>query len=77
MQNHLYKYEDIFSFYLDQRGVNIKGKSYDANIISDYESNTEEDCTVTVYKKYLSLFGEKYQTSANEYIESKWKKILA
>jgi len=52
---NLDKDEDIFSFYLDQRGVNIKGKSYDANIISDYESNTEEDCTVTVYKKYLSL----------------------
>ena len=29
------------------------------------------------HQKYLSLFGEKYQTSANEYIESLWKKILA
>ena len=49
------KEEEIFTLYIGERGVSVKGTSYDAILSQNYEGSGGEGSKVTVYKKYLQL----------------------
>jgi len=49
------KEEEIFTLYVGERGVSVKGSSYDAILSANYEGTGGEGSKVTIYKKYLQL----------------------
>jgi len=52
---NLDKDEDIFTIYTSDKGIGIKGSSYDATLCRTYDSNVDTGAKVVIYKKYLNL----------------------
>ncbi len=52
---NLDKDEDIFTLYTSEKGINIKGTSYDATLCHSYDSDSEIGTKVVIYKKYINL----------------------
>lgn len=52
---NLDKDEDIFTLYINEKGIGIKGTSYDATLCHTYDSNSEVGTKVVIYKKYVNL----------------------
>lgn len=52
---NLDKEEDIFTLYTSEKGIGIKGTSYDATLCHSYETNTDVGSKVIIYKKYINL----------------------
>jgi len=52
---NLDKEEEVFTLYVGDRGVSVKGTSYDALLTQAYEGEAAVGSKVTIYKKYLSL----------------------
>lgn len=52
---NLDKDEDTFTLYVSDKGVAIKGSSYDANVVHQYEGDATVGSKVVIYKKYLNL----------------------
>ena len=52
---NLDKEEDIFSIYIGDKGISVKGNSYDATLCHTYDSNVEVGTKVVIYKKYINL----------------------
>ena len=52
---NLDKDEDTFTLYVSDKGVAIKGSSYDANVVHQYEGDAAVGSKVVIYKKYLNL----------------------
>jgi len=52
---NLEKEEDTFTLYVSDKGIGIKGASYDADIVHSYEGDAEKGSHVVIYKKYLNL----------------------
>ena len=52
---NLDKEEDIFSIYIGDKGISVKGNSYDATLCHTYESNVDVGTKVVIYKKYINL----------------------
>ena len=52
---NLDKEEDIFSIYIGEKGISVKGNSYDATLCHTYESNVDVGTKVVIYKKYINL----------------------
>ena len=64
---NLDKDEDIFTLYIGEKGINIKGTSYDATLCHSYDSNVEKGAKVVIYKKYINLLDkENYKVSVCE-----------
>ena len=64
---NLDKDEDIFTLYIGDKGINIKGTSYDATLCHSYDSNVEKGSKVVIYKKYINLLDkENYKVSVCE-----------
>lgn len=47
--------EDTFRLKINGKGVSVKGSSYDATIVHNYEGSAKEGDEVIIYKKYLNL----------------------
>jgi hypothetical protein len=52
---NLDKDEDIFTLYINEKGIGIKGTSYDATLCHSYDSDSEVGTKVVIYKKYINL----------------------
>lgn len=52
---NLDKDDDIFRLKISDKGVNVKGSSYDATIVHSYEGDVSVGDEVIIYKKYLNL----------------------
>jgi hypothetical protein len=52
---NLDKDEDVFTLYTSEKGINIKGTSYDATLCHSYDSDSEIGTKVVIYKKYINL----------------------
>jgi hypothetical protein len=52
---NLDKDEDIFTLYINKKGIGIKGTSYDATLCHSYDSDSDVGTKVVIYKKYLNL----------------------
>jgi hypothetical protein len=52
---NLDKDEDIFTVYMSEKGIGIKGTSYDATLCHSYESDSTPGTKVVIYKKYINL----------------------
>jgi hypothetical protein len=52
---NLDKEDETFTLYLTEKGVNVKGTSYDSTICSTYEGEAKLGSKVVIYKKYLGL----------------------
>lgn len=52
---NLDKDEDVFTLYIGDKGISVKGTSYDASVTHSYESDVDPGAKVVIYKKYLSL----------------------
>jgi hypothetical protein len=52
---NLDKDEDTFTLYSTDRGISVKGNSYDAALSNVHKSNSELGSRVVIYKKYLNL----------------------
>ena len=52
---NLDKDEDIFTLYINEKGIGIKGTSYDATLCHSYDSDSEAGTKVVIYKKYINL----------------------
>lgn len=64
---NLDKEEDIFTLYIGEKGINIKGTSYDAVLCHSYDSSVEKGAKVVIYKKYINLLDkENYRVSVCE-----------
>lgn len=58
----LEKEEDTFTLYVSDKGISVKGSSYDAAICSQYEGDASLGEQVVIYKKYINLLdGENYK----------------
>jgi hypothetical protein len=49
------KEEEVFTLYVGDRGISVKGTSYDALLSQNYEGSGGVGSKVTIYKKYLQL----------------------
>ena len=64
---NLDKEEDIFTLCIGEKGINIKGTSYDATLCHSYDSSVEKGAKVVIYKKYINLLDkENYKVSVCE-----------
>ena len=52
---NLDKDEDIFTLYINEKGVCVKGTSYVATLCHSYDSDSELGTKVVIYKKYINL----------------------
>ena len=52
---NLDKDEDIFTLYINEKGIGIKGTSYDATLCHSYDSDSDVGTKVVIYKKYVNL----------------------
>lgn len=52
---NLDKDEDIFTVYTSDKGIGVKGTSYDATLCHSYDSTSELGTKVVIYKKYINL----------------------
>lgn len=52
---NLDKDDDVFTLYLNEKGIGVKGISYDASITNKYNEGSTIGSKVVVYKKYLGL----------------------
>jgi len=52
---NLDKDEDIFTLYISEKGIAIKGTSYDATLCHSYNSDSDVGSKVVIYKKYINL----------------------
>jgi hypothetical protein len=52
---NLDKDEDIFTLYTSEKGIGIKGTSYDATLCHSYETTAAVGSKVIIYKKYINL----------------------
>jgi len=52
---NLEKEEDVFSFSISERGVNVVGAAYDAVIATKFAGDVPVGTKVTAYKKYFNL----------------------
>jgi len=58
----LEKEEDTFTLYVSEKGIAVKGSSYDATLCHQYEGEAEVGTQVVIYKKYINLLdGENYK----------------
>ena len=52
---NLDKDEDIFTLYINEKGIGIKGTSYDATLCHSYDSDSDVGTKVVIYKKYVRI----------------------
>jgi hypothetical protein len=52
---NLDKDEDVFTLYVSEKGIAIKGTSYDATLSHSYEAEPIIGSKVVIYKKYINL----------------------
>jgi len=52
---NLEKEEEVFDIYISDKGVSVRGKSFDTLISSAYEGNVDVGTKVSVYKKFINL----------------------
>lgn len=52
---NLDKEDETFTLYLSERGVSVKGTSYDSLVTGSYNGEAPVGSKVVIYKKYLSL----------------------
>lgn len=52
---NLDKDEDIFTLYTGEKGIGIKGTSYDATLCHSFNSDLPSGSKVVIYKKYINL----------------------
>lgn len=52
---NLDKDEDVFTLYASEKGVGIKGTSYDATLCHTYDKGNVNGSKAVIYKKYLNL----------------------
>jgi hypothetical protein len=52
---NLDKDEDIFTIYTGEKGIGIKGTSYDATLCHTYDTDSDIGTKVVIYKKYINL----------------------
>jgi len=52
---NLDKDEDIFTLYISEKGVGVKGTSYDATLSHSYDASSTLGSKVIIYKKYINL----------------------
>ena len=52
---NLEKEEDTFTLCVNEKGIAVKGNSYDATLAHTYEGENAEGQKVVIYKKYINL----------------------
>jgi hypothetical protein len=52
---NLDKEEETFTLYLSDKGVSVKGTSYDSTVTASYAGDAQVGSKVVIYKKYLNL----------------------
>lgn len=52
---NLDKEEETFTLYLSDKGVSVKGTSYDSTVTTSYAGDAPVGSKVVIYKKYLNL----------------------
>ena len=52
---NLDKEDETFTVYINEKGVSVKGNSYDSLLTGKYEGSPSNGDKVVIYKKYLSL----------------------
>lgn len=52
---NLEKEEEVFEIYLSDKGVSVRGNSFDATLSHSFDGDSQIGTKVTVYKKYLNL----------------------
>lgn len=52
---NLDKEEETFTLYLSDKGVSVKGTSYDSTVTTSYAGDAPAGSKVVIYKKYLNL----------------------
>jgi hypothetical protein len=52
---NLEKEEDTFTLKLSEKGVSVKGNTYDAVLSHSYEGDAVDGTNVIIYKKYINL----------------------
>ena len=64
---NLDKEDEIFSLEVTDKGVNVKGNGYNANITHSYEGEPANGTSVMIYKKYINLLDkESYRVNVCE-----------
>jgi hypothetical protein len=52
---NLEKEEDTFTLYVNEKGIAVKGTSFDATLCHSYEGDSPVGTKVVIYKKYINL----------------------
>lgn len=52
---NLEKEEEVFEIYVSDKGISVRGNSFDATLSHSFEGDAATGTKVTVYKKYLNL----------------------